>query len=291
MAGDAAGPDPFGPGGLTPPLGVLCGAGWLAEELIRRLDAEAVDHFILAFDGQTPEPLFQDRPHARVRIGAAGRAIKELRTAGCRDLVMVGSLARPPKAALRPDVWTAAFLARTGAYKGGDDGLLSTLIHELEARQGFRVLDVADLMPDLIAADGACGTLAVPETAQAAVAAAVAGARRLGRDDRGQACVAGASGVIAEEGRGGTAAMLGDLADSGGAPGAVLAKMLKPGQETRVDRPAIGPDTVAQAARAGLAGIVVEAGHALILDRARVIDAADRSGLFVCGVGGDGAGA
>ena len=64
----------------------------------------------------------------------------------------------------------------------------------------------------------------------------------------------------------------------------VLAKGPKPGQELRVDMPAIGPRTVEQAAAAGLAGVVVEAGGVLVLDRAEAIRAADAVGCALYGL-------
>ena len=57
-----------------------------------------------------------------------------------------------------------------------------------------------------------------------------------------------------------------------------------PGQEARVDRPTIGPGTVAQAAAAGLRGIAAEAGATLLIDRDEVVRADDLAGLFVVGV-------
>ncbi|RVI04901.1 DUF1009 domain-containing protein, partial [Sinorhizobium meliloti] len=39
---------------------------------------------------------------------------------------------------------------------------------------------------------------------------------------------------------------------------------------------------------AGLAGIAVEAGRARILERARLVEEADRSGLFILGIERDG---
>ena len=71
---------------------------------------------------------------------------------------------------------------------------------------------------------------------------------------------------------------------SSDAPRGVLAKAPKPIQETRVDLPTIGLGTLQRAARAGLAGVVGEAGRLLVLDRAEVIALADELGLFVFGV-------
>jgi DUF1009 family protein len=64
----------------------------------------------------------------------------------------------------------------------------------------------------------------------------------------------------------------------------VLVKAAKPGQERRIDLPVIGVRTVELAASAGLGGIAVEAGAALIVNRLGVTQAANRHGLFVTGV-------
>jgi hypothetical protein len=65
----------------------------------------------------------------------------------------------------------------------------------------------------------------------------------------------------------------------------VLVKLPKPKQEMRVDLPTIGVATVERAAAAGLAGIAIKAGAALILDEAAVIARADALGIFVAGIG------
>jgi DUF1009 family protein len=61
----------------------------------------------------------------------------------------------------------------------------------------------------------------------------------------------------------------------------LLYKAAKPGQDRRIDLPAIGPDTVAAVARAGLGGIAFEAGGTILLDRAATIAACEAAGLFL----------
>ena len=63
----------------------------------------------------------------------------------------------------------------------------------------------------------------------------------------------------------------------------VLVKRPKPGQELRVDLPAIGPETVRLAAEAGLRGIAIEAGSALVIDCSDMIKRANESDVFVYG--------
>jgi DUF1009 family protein len=64
----------------------------------------------------------------------------------------------------------------------------------------------------------------------------------------------------------------------------VLVKAPKPGQDRRFDLPAIGPDTIEQAQKAGLVGIAVEAGSTIVADPAALARAADAAGIFVVGV-------
>ena len=60
--------------------------------------------------------------------------------------------------------------------------------------------------------------------------------------------------------------------------------MVKPGQDIRVDLPTIGPLTVENASKAGLAGIVGEGGRAFIIEREKTIQMANEAGLFIAGL-------
>jgi len=98
--------------------------------------------------------------------------------------------------------------------------------------------------------------------------------------------------VLAVEAQEGTDLMLARVAELParlrGTPEArrgVLVKRPKPIQERRVDLPTIGVRTIDGAARAGLAGVAVEAGGALVVRRDALIEAANRAGLFVYGFG------
>ena len=58
-------------------------------------------------------------------------------------------------------------------------------------------------------------------------------------------------------------------------------KAPKPGQDRRVDLPAIGPETVTRCAAIGLRGLVIEEGGVMILDQTGTVAAADAAGLFL----------
>jgi hypothetical protein len=239
----------------------------------------------LALEGEADPAMLAEVPHAWCRIGAAATGLDLLRANGVDALVLAGGVKRPSVAALRPDWRAAKFFARIGLRALGDDGLLSAVIKELE-REGFavigaeRLLDSGAVMPE-----GRVGTLGPDPVARADIEHGLRVARAIGGLDIGQSVVVQQGMVLGVEAIEGTDALLrrcGALRREG--PGGVLVKIEKPGQERRVDRPVIGPQTVAGAAAAGLRGIAAEAGAVLILDREAVAKAADAAGIFVVGI-------
>jgi DUF1009 family protein len=180
------------------------------------------------------------------------------------------------------DAESAALVPRIlASLGGGDDALLRAVVLIFE-EAGLEVIGAHDLMPSLLAA-------ATPPPPGAPAADAVKGAEvlaTLGALDLGQGCVVAGGQVLAIETLPGTEAMLDFVARTRprGTSGGVLVKRAKPGQDLRVDMPAIGPDTIDQAAAARLSGVCLQAGHVLLLDRARIDDRATAAGLSIWAV-------
>jgi UDP-2,3-diacylglucosamine hydrolase len=265
-------------------LGIIAGAGELPRRILDACRSSGRDFFVLGFAGITDEALLKGVPHAVVRLGAAEEGFRALRGAGVGEVVLAGGIRRPSVAALRPDWRAAKLLARIGYRALGDNGLLAAIVAELEG-EGFGVIGADALLGDALAPMGSIGRLAPDAEAEADIARGLAVVRGLGALDIGQAAVVQQGLVLGVEAIEGTDALLercGALRREG--PGGVLVKAAKPGQERRADLPTIGVATVAAAHRAGLRGIAVEAGSALLLDRPGIAAAADRAGLFVVGV-------
>ena len=265
----------------TGPLGILAGSGALPGCLIEACAKAGRPVFVLAIEGAADSATVEKVPHAWIRLGQAGTGLAILRAHGVRELVMAGGVRRPSPLALRPDWRTLKFYAALGWRALGDDGLLRAAIHALEA-EGFTVVGAESVLGRDLASDGPLGKCVPDPAAAADIALGLASAREHGARDKGQAVVVAAGRVVDREGPDGTDALLRRC--KGRAAGGVLVKTSKPGQERRADLPAIGPDTVAAAAAAGLKGIVVEADATLLIDRAAIVQAADRAGLFVVGM-------
>jgi hypothetical protein len=183
---------------------------------------------------------------------------------------------------LRPDALGVRIVARIGSgFLLGDDGLLRAVARVLE-EEGFEVVSPQSVLAALLPPSGLLGSIAPDDAARADIRRGVAVCRALGAADVGQAVVVQQGLVLGVEAIEGTDALLarcGTLRREGG--GGVLVKLAKPGQDRRLDLPAIGPDTVRNAAAAGLAGIAFGAGAAVLLDREGTVAAADAAGLFL----------
>jgi UDP-2,3-diacylglucosamine hydrolase len=265
-------------------IGIVAGSGTLPRRLVESCRAAGREVFVLAIEGEADPALVQGVPHAWSRLAAAGPALDALRANGVTELVLAGGVRRPSLSSLRPDWRAAKFFARVGYRALGDDGLLSAIVKELE-REGFRIVGADQLLQAAALPEGPLGRLGPDAEAEADITRGVEIARALGALDIGQAVVVQQGLVLGVEAIEGTDALLrrcGELRREG--PGGVLVKLEKPGQERRVDRPTIGPRTVALAAGAGLRGIAVEADATLVLDRDKMVRAADAAGLFVVGI-------
>ena len=265
-------------------LGIVAGSGSLPRRLIECCRAAGREVFVLGLEGEAEADALTDVPHAWCRLGAAAAGLDLLRANQVTELVLAGGVRRPVLTSLRPDWRAAKFFARVGYRALGDDGLLSAVVKELE-REGFRVVGADQLLPAASLGEGPLGRLGPDAEAAADIARGLIVARAIGTLDIGQAIVVQQGLVLGVEAIEGTDALLQRCAGlRRDGPGGVLVKLAKPGQESRADRPTIGPQTVALAAETGLRGIAAEAGATLVLDRDELIRAADAAGLFVVGV-------
>jgi DUF1009 family protein len=258
-------------------LGILAGGGELPGRLIERCRAEGRPVFVVGIAGHVDADLPTD---AVLRIGAVGDVLRVLNQAKISSIVMAGRVARPRWQELVPDLAAMRLLWRW--LFSGDDGLLRAVVRIFE-EQGWRVAGIDEFLPELLAPPGILSAKAPSEEEWRDIRLGFTEAKALGAKDLGQAVVVRNGQVVGEEDRSGTDALIKRAKGHGG----VLVKAMKPGQERRVDLPAVGVRTVENAAAAGLSGIAVEAGNTLIAERQAVIAAADRLGLFLVGLGAE----
>lgn len=230
---------------------------------------------VCALAGNPPDHLTPDRV---IQLEKLGSFLRWLKRQGVSDLCLCGGVDRPSLRWWRLEPATLALLPRIRrALARGDDGALRIALDVFE-EAGFRVLGAHEVAPELLMPPGTIGTPGTDAEALAALGDGVSADQ--GRADLGQSCVLRGGQVVTRETESGTDAMLAGLPQAEGRDG-ILYKAPKPGQDRRVDLPTIGPETVRGAARAGLAGIVIEAGGVIVLDQPEVSQRLAETGLFL----------
>ena len=273
--------------GRSAPLGILAGSGPLPIEIAEAGARQGRPIHIVAIDGFAHDAVARF-PHERVSIGEVGRILNSFRRSGVREIVIAGAMTRPNLLRIKIDSGFITNLPTVlSLTKGGDDSVLRRVVRFFEGH-GLVVLGAGEVAPELLAPKGSLALPAPVPGLDAVLLRAAALMNALAPFDIGQGVVARADGIIAVEGVRGTDAMLADLGQGGAADGrgtgGVLLKLAKRGQEMRIDLPTIGPETVRRAKAAGLAGIAVGAGAAIVLERERLVAEAEDAGLFVIGI-------
>jgi DUF1009 family protein len=272
-------------------LAIIAGGGLLPSYVAEAARAAGENPVIVALKDES-DRRWDGYDHAVIAIGDFAALEGLLNRYGIGRVVMSGSVRRRPEwREVRPTLRTLMKMpaAIRTLLSGGDDTVLQMVIRLIEGN-GRRVVGAHEIAPDLLAAVGPLGTAIPGEEDRRDINRAAEAAEMLGRLDVGQGAVAIGGRIVALEGPEGTDEMLERVAGLRAAGRisprrrGALVKLCKPQQDIRADLPAIGVSTVLNAKKAGLAGVAVEAGRSLVLDRAAVLKAADEAGLFVCGI-------
>lgn len=254
---------------------IIAGEGRLAPILAGRLPEAPV----FTLHGIAP-----DLPAQSFRLERLVPFLDHLLDEGVTRVTFAGAIRRP---SLDPEMFdprTAALVPRILAAIGSGDDAALRIVIEIFEEFGLNVLGVADIAADLIPGEGVLlGEPLSVDKADAIRAATILQAT--GPLDLGQGIVVAKGLCLALETLPGTAAMLEFAAShqalrTGKARG-VFYKAPKPGQDLRIDLPTIGPDTVDQAAKAGLAGIAWQAGGVILLEKEESMRRAADAGLFL----------
>jgi DUF1009 family protein len=207
-----------------------------------------------------------------LRVGQLDKMIKAFTNRGISQAVMVGQIAPSNLFNLRPDLRTVALLARLKTKNA--ESIFGGIADEL-AKDGVTLLPATTHLEEFIPGPGhVCGPK-LPEADLSVAAWGFGIAKEVSRLDIGQTIVVKDGTVLAVEAFEGT----NEAIRRGGALGkgkAMVVKVSKPRQDLRFDVPCIGTKTIETAREAGIAALVVEAGHTLLLDRDEIVKLCER---------------
>jgi DUF1009 family protein len=263
-------------------MGIIAGSGQFPLLVARAARAGGARVFICGFEDQTGAELADEADgFIRINIGQFGRLLSFFKKHEVSRVCLAGAIKKSRALDLRPDLRAAKLILKL--YKNhGDDAILRAVLEELQ-EEGLEVLPASGFLPELL---GPAGTLTRKKPGPEEWKSIRHGwgiGKALGVYDIGQCLVLRKNMVVAVEALEGTDAVLERGGELGG-EGCVALKMLKPGQDLRVDLPSIGLETVRILTRLRYACLAYEAGSTLFFDRSSALSLAEEQGLAVVGL-------
>ena len=258
-------------------LAIIAGAGGLPAALVANLPERPL---ICALQGFVPTGLTPDQSF---RVERLALFLRWLEDQGVTEVCFAGAVQRPRLDPSLFDPATATMVPRLLAAMGqGDDATLREVL-AIFTESGFALKGVAEIAPQLVPGPGLYAGVTGPQDEKDATRAETIVAA-LGAADVGQGCVVAGGLCLAVETLPGTDAMLAFVAQLPAAlrpAKGLFYKAPKPTQDRRIDLPALGVETVRNAAAAGLGGIVWQASGVICLDLPAMQAEAATHGLFL----------
>ena len=259
-------------------IGIIAGGGQFPRLVAQQARAAGLGVVICGFQGHTdPATAECADVFELLHLGQLGRMVSFFKKHGVSRACMAGSISKPKALEFRPD-WRAAKLLFS-LKKKGDDALLRAIMADIE-KDGIRIVASADLAPMLRAPGGTLTRRAPTEDEWKDIRYGWPIARAMGAFDIGQCLIVREGMVMAVECLEGTDATIRRGAELGG-EGCVAIKMVKPGQDERVDLPSVGLATIRNLVEHHYAALAIQADKTLFFDREEALKLADEHGLAV----------
>ena len=262
-------------------LGIIAGSGVYPLLLADAARVAGVKKIVVAaFTDETSADIANRADEIEwLRVGQLGKLLNFLRDMNVRHAIMAGQIAPGNLFSLRPDFKAMFLLARLKQRNA--ESIFSAIADQL-GEIGVELLPATTFLDHLLAPPGHIAGPKLKEREEEDITFGFEIAKQLSALDIGQTIVVKNGTVLAVEAFEGT----NEAIRRGGALGkkkAIVIKVTKPDQDMRFDVPVIGTDTLRVATEAGVGVIAVEAGRTLLLEKAALIDLAERLKLSLVG--------
>lgn len=277
---------------MSAPLGLIAGEG-VFPLLVARGAKSAGRQIVCAALGDIASPDLAPLCDTFARVGVArlSQWIRLFRAHGCREAIMVG---RVNKSKLYsrwrylqnvPDVRTIYIWLTRLRHDKRPAAVLYAIADEL-AREGITLIDSTRYCSDQLATAGVMTHRQPSEKQWLDIRHGWEICRQISRLDIGQSIALLDKDVLAVEAVEGTNAMIdraGQLCKTGGW---TLIKVANTREDMRMDVPTIGVTTIEKLAAARAACVVLEVGKTVLLEKEKVISAADKHRIAIVGFEG-----
>ncbi len=262
-------------------LGLVAGGGQfplLVAQGARKLGYSVV---AVAFDKETPPDISEAADNVLwVKLGQLGKMIRFLQDEEVTAVVFAGPINKPGAFDIRPDFRAIKLLL--GLKSRNDNFLLSAVAQELSA-ENLKVVSALEFVPDLVSPAGFISKRKPTQSEKEDILFGWPLIKKIGAMDIGQCISVKERVVVAVEAIEGTDESIlraGNLVRKN----FTVIKTFKPGQDSRIDLPALGLGTIETMIRAKASCLAYEAESSLFFDMEKARSMADKHKISIVGI-------
>jgi len=215
-----------------------------------------------------------------ISLGQLGKAIKFLKSEGATEAVMAGQVKHVQ--IFRDVMPDFTLLSVLGKLKARNTDALIAAVADVMQEQGITLIDSTALLAPMLAGEGVLSERAPSEEERGDIAFGYGMADAIAGLDIGQTICVKHKAVVAVEAMEGTDEVIGRAGFLAGGGFSVI-KVAKPNQDMRFDVPVAGLATIQAMRTAGATALSLDAGKALIFDRAAFFASANDAGIAIVG--------
>lgn len=267
-------------------LAIFAGRGQLPQILIKNCQKNNIDFQVFLLASEKYDHDYTKFNPISLKYGEIGRFLQELQQKNIKNIIFIGAVNKPNFSNLKVDAKGTVLVAKILANKIlGDDAVLSTVIKYFQ-KQGFKILQINDLLDDIVSKKGALTTAKPDKSDLKNIEIAKKAIQHFAKFDVGQAVLVAQKQIIAVEALEGTDNMIkrASTLKTDYQNNAILVKMKKPNQSAKADLPTIGLKTIENCAKNNIKGIAIEAKKTLIIDKEKVIAKANENNIFLIAI-------
>lgn len=264
-------------------IGIMAGSGQFPFLVARGAKKSGYRVVICGFhDNADPALAGEADAFTMLPLGRLGDLINFFKKQGADRVCMAGAISKPNALDLKPDFRVAKLIFKLAGKAKGDDAILRAVAEELQS-EGIAVVRPDTLVPELHSAPGVLSRRQPDAELWQDIRYGWDIAKAVGALDIGQCVVVRSNIVIAVEGMEGTDATLIRGGELGG-PGCTAVKVVKPGQDKRLDLPSVGAATLSLLAKYKYACLAFDAGGTLFFDSEAALACAKDNNIAVVAV-------
>ncbi len=264
----------------TEKYGLIAGNGRFPFLVVESARSQGLDLVVAAVKEEaSPEIESCGFPVHWLGIGQLGKLVRLFQAAGVSKAIMAGQVKHVQIfGSSLPDLTMIRMLA--GLKQKNTDALIGGVARVLE-ESGITLMNSTALLQPLMATEGTMTRRSLNSRELEDVEFGRPIACRIALMDIGQTIVVRDKAVVAVEAMEGTDAVISRAGSLVNRKNLTVIKVSKPSQDMRFDVPVVGVPTIENMISAGATALVLDAGRTLLLDKAQLIDLADRNSIAV----------